>query len=362
MIPKNPLFQKCLTYLESLPNIQVTIQAEPYVSSNVLADGQLIIENAHKSVNYVCEIKTGITLDSFEQVAEYFTNLRQRLKPGQRALLVTRNLSSLVVEQLLKKNIEFIDIGGNIYLNSPEIYVFVRLQDSKQNINKSLGLTAAALQVMYALLQRPKILSLHNDYDEEIAYISGVTSKTVKIIIKKLEDLNHIRRKREGYEIVDYVKLLERWELGYAEELRAKLLLGTFSPIGKRNFWEVTDGIRQYADVYGYLIGGELAASIMTDYLDPISVTLHVKKNVNERQILVDLKLKPDAEGNVVLLQYFGQDNNRNNHFGEWKNNLAHPLLIHAELVWSNNSRLKETAQRIYEQYIKKIAQRNAHF
>lgn len=362
MFPKNPLFQKCLTYLESLPNIQVTIQAEPYVSSNVLADGQLIIENAHKSVNYVCEIKTGITLDSFEQVAEYFTNLRQRLKPEQRALLITRNLSSLVVDQLLKKNIEFIDIGGNIYLNSPEIYVFVRNEVSKQDINKSLGLTASALQVMYTLLQQPQLLSLHNDYDDEIAYISGVTPKTVKNTIKKLEGLNHIRRKREGYEIVDYVKLLERWELGYAEELRAKLLLGTFSPIGKRNFWEVTDGIRQYADVYGYLIGGELAASIMTEYLRPISATLHIKKNINERQILVDLKLKPDADGNVVLLRCFGQDKNLNNDFGGWKNNLAHPLLIHAELVWSGNSRLRETAQRIYDQYIEKIAQRNAHF
>ncbi|WP_199328360.1 type IV toxin-antitoxin system AbiEi family antitoxin [Anabaena azotica] len=340
----------------------MTIQAEPYVSSNVLADGQLIIENAHKSVNYVCEIKTGITLDSFEQVAEYFTNLRQRLKPGQRALLVTRNLSGLVVEQLLKKNIEFIDIGGNIYLNSPEIYVFVRNEVSKQDINKSLVLTAAALQVMYALLQQPEILSLHNDYDEKIADISGVTPKTVKNTIKKLEELNYIRHKREGYEIVDYVKLLERWELGYAEELRAKLLLGTFSPIGKRNFWDVADGIRQDKNLYGYLIGGELAASIMTEYLHPISVTLHVKKNINERQILVDLKLKPDAEGSVVLLQCFGQDNKLNNNFGRWENNLAHPLLIHAELVWSGNSRLRETAQRIYDQYIIKIAQKNAHF
>lgn len=362
MFPKNPLFQKCLTYLESLPNIQATIQAEPYFSSNVLADGQLIIKTAHKTAKYVCEIKTEITHYSVEQITEYFTNLRERLKPGQRPLLITRNLSSLVVEQLLERNIEFVDISGNIYLNSPEIYILFRNKVSKQNINKSSGLTAAALQVMYALLLQPELISLQNDYDEKIAYISGVTSKTVKNTIKKLEDLNHIRRKREGYEIVDYVKLLERWELGYAEELRAKLLLGTFSPIGKRNFWEVTDGIRQYADVYGYLIGGELAASIMTDYLDPISVTLHVKKNINERQILVDLKLKPDTEGNVVLLQCFGQNNNRNNHFGEWKNNLAHPLLIHAELVWSNNSRLKETAQRIYEQYIKKIAQKNAHF
>ena len=36
---------------------------------------------------------------------------------------------------------------------------------------------------------------------------------------------------------------------------------------------------------------------------------------------------------------------------------LAHPLLIHAELVSSNDSRLKETAQMVYDRYIEDLAQ-----
>ncbi|QLE54681.1 type IV toxin-antitoxin system AbiEi family antitoxin [Nostoc sp. TCL26-01] len=353
MPPKNPLFQKCLTYLESLPNIQATIQGEPYFSSEVLADGQLIINTSHKTANYICEIKTGLTNDVIEQVAEYFTNLGKRLKHGQRPLLVTHNLSSLVVEQLLEKNIEFIDIEGNIYLNSPEIYIVVRNQVSRNNTHKSLEITPATLQVMYALLKQPKFISIERDFDEKIADIAGVTPKTVKNTLKKLQELDYIRHKHGGYEIIDYVKLLERWELGYSEKLRAKLLLGTFSPIGKRNFSEVETDLKKYADVYGYLIGGELAASIITEYIRPISATLHLNKNVDERQIVVNLKLKPDAEGNVVLLQSIGNDNYQKNDFKASKDNLVNPLLIHAELVWTGNSRLKETAQIIYEQYIK---------
>ncbi|MGC1248004.1 MAG: hypothetical protein WA865_17430 [Spirulinaceae cyanobacterium] len=57
MTPKNPLFQKCLAYLQSLPNIKVTIQGEPYFTNEVLADGHLIIKTADKPVDYVCEIK-----------------------------------------------------------------------------------------------------------------------------------------------------------------------------------------------------------------------------------------------------------------------------------------------------------------
>jgi len=402
MYPKNPLFQKCLTYLESLPNIKATIQKEPYFSSQVLADGNLIINTSDKTINYVCEIKTDLTNDVVEQIAEYFANLGERLKHEQRPLLVTRHLSNLVVERLLERNIEFIDIDGNIYLNSPELYVLVRNQGSKNNTNKSLEITTAALQVMYVLLCQPNLISKQhkfyaklssnlgaspeqlislsesvqklssvmyeknrskpisreNAFDKEIAYLSDVPLKTVRIALKKLQELDYIKLKNGGYEIVDYVKLFERWELGYSEKLRAKFLLGTFSPVGKRNFSEFEDELKEYADKYGYLIGGELATSILTKYLRPISATLHLYKNINARQIAVKLKLKPDIEGNIVLFQSFGSDEDRQNEFGEFKN-LVNPLLIHAELVRTGNSRLKETAQIIYARYIHPITQKN---
>ncbi|WP_009632593.1 type IV toxin-antitoxin system AbiEi family antitoxin [Synechocystis sp. PCC 7509] len=402
MYPKNPLFQKCLTYLESLPNIKATIQEEPYLSTQVLADGSLIINTSDKIVNYVCEIKTNLTNDVIEQVAEYLTNLGKRLKSEQRPLLITRHLSNVVVERLLENNIEFVDVDGNIYLNSPELYVLVRNQVSKENTNKSLEINTAALQVMYVLLSQPisisrknnsyanlfhnlgvspkqvnnlsesvqklssvmngenlsKPISKEDDFDEKIARFSDLSLKTVKITLKKLQELDYIKPKYGGYEIVDYVKLLERWELGYAERLRAKLLLGTFSPIGKWNFSEVTEELKEYADKSSYLIGGELAASIVTEYLRPISATLHLHKNVDARQIAVKLKLKPDIEGNIVLLQSFGNDEYQQNKFGELKN-LVNPLLIHAELVQTGNSRLKETAQIIYARYIHEITQKN---
>ncbi len=358
MYPKNPLFQKCLTYLESLPNIKATIQKEPYFSSQVLADGNLIINTADKTINYVCEIKTDLTNDVVEQIAEYFANLGKRLKHEQRPLLVTRHLSNLVVERLLERNIEFIDIDGTIYLNSPELYVLVRNQSSKGNTNKSLEITTATLQVMYVLLCQPKLSSRENDFEKKIAYIADLTLETVRIALKKLQELDYIKPKNGGYEIVDYVKLFERWELGYSEKLRAKFLLGTFSPIGKRNFSEVEDELKEYADKYGYLIGGELAASILTKYLRPISATLHLHKNIDPRHLAVKLKLKPDVEGNIILFQNFGSGEDRRNEFGKLKN-FVNPLLIHAELVRTGNSRLKETAQIIYARYIHPITQKN---
>ncbi|MBE9144835.1 hypothetical protein [Planktothrix mougeotii] len=116
-------------------------------------------------------------------------------------------------------SIEFIDVDGNIYLNSPGIYLVVRNQASKDSKNKSLEITSSTLQVMYALLSQPNTLK-EDDVDEQISYISGVSPKTVKTTLKKLQQLDYMTYKYGRYEIIDYVKLLERWQLGYSERLR----------------------------------------------------------------------------------------------------------------------------------------------
>jgi hypothetical protein len=354
MQPKNPLFQKCLSCLESLPSIQGVIQSESYFSSEVLADGKLTIQTSNSIINYVCEIKTGLTSDVIEQTADYFSGLSQRLKQPERPLLITRGLSNLVVDRLLEKNIEFIDVDGNIYLNSPGIYVLVRNE-----------ITAAALQVIYAVLNRRReFLSQEptkaiEAASQTISLASGVTPKTVNSTLKKLQELDYITYINGRLKIIDYVKLLERWELGYSERLRAKLLLGTFTPVGNRDFSDISNQIQKQAEEFNYLIGGEIAASVMTNYLHPIGATLHLNAASVIPRIAVKLRLKPDPDGAIVFLQRFGIVSPRRQGMDSLQDNLANPLLIHAELVRTGNSRLKETAQIIYDRYIEEFAQKH---
>lgn len=349
MYPKSPLFQKCVAYLESLPNLKVIVQEEFYPTTDVLSDGQLTITNSYKSVSYVYELQTNITNDFVEKVVEYLINLGKRLINGQRPLLITSHLSNLVIEHLLEKNIEFIDVDGNIYLNNPDFYILIRKQVAKDSKHQSLSITPAALQVIYAILKQPSLL--YQNYINEIATISGVTSKTVKTTLKKLNDLKYLQSKYGGYKIIDYIKLFERWELGYSESLRPKLLIGTYIPAMNRDFSELEPEIIEFADQYDYLIGGELAASFLTPELRPISVTLHLNKNSNEREIAVKLKLKPDPKGNIIFIRSFSHAHHQGS-YGLFDGNLIDPLLIHAELIHSGNSRLKEVAHQIYDHYI----------
>ncbi len=162
--------------------------------------------------------------------------------------------------------------------------------------------------------------------------------------------LSYLQRQRNGkYGIENYTKLLERWEMGYIENLRLELLIGTFSPRENIDFNDISKQIREIAPNHKIAIGGELGAALVTGYLKPISMTIHIPEEYNYRVITTMLRLKPDPNGNIIILKQFGNNNQPKYSVYE---HIADPLLIHAELCLYPDERLKETAKRLYEKYI----------
>ncbi len=354
MQPKHPWLQKCLEKLEELPQIKATTTIEPYHSGNAIADGLLTIYTPQQELDYIVEIKSNLTLETLSLALDYLNHLKQRLSYHQRPLLVTDALSDAVVDTLLEKNIEFIDTTGNIHLNNSSVYILIR-NSSVQNRKSSSAstITASALKVSYTLLRDPKILKAP---PQKLAEAAGVDLKTVKRSLEKLYKLNYLQRQRGGeYRIENYIRLLERWEMGYIENLRSELLIDTFSPIKNRPFSDISGEILEIASSYKLLIGGEFGAAIITGYLKPITAVLHIPDRENYRvttiKLRLTLRLKPDPRGNISILTQFGNKNGWNN--TELKP-VVDPLLIHAELALHPDERLKETASRLYEKYIAK--------
>ncbi|NEO27274.1 MAG: hypothetical protein F6K03_10340, partial [Kamptonema sp. SIO4C4] len=90
-----------------------------------------------------------------------------------------------------------------------------------------------------------------------------------------------------------------------------------------------------------------------------ISATLHLSNDLDSRELAVSLKLKPDPNGDFTFLQTFGKVKYHQNELEEFQQTLINPLFIHAELVRTGNSRLKETAELIYGRYIEELAQKH---
>jgi hypothetical protein len=369
MQPKHPWLQKCIEILETLPQIKTTTTIEPFLE-NTLADGLLTIYTPHHKIQYIVEIKTPITLETLDANINYFNHLQQTLSNTKRTLLVTDEITDDAIDSLLENNIEFIDTTGNIYLNNSSIYILVRSSyTQKRKLISSPKITTSTLKVVYALLQDPGILQYHNleqnvnvavvdsttiklSLLEIIANVAGVDTKTVKHSLETLYQLNYLQRQRSGtYRIENYTKLLERWEMGYIENLRPELLVGTFSQRRNINtdFNDISNQILKIATNEEIIIGGELGAAILTGYLKPISMTIHIPEEYNYRTITTMLRLQPDPNGNITILKQFGNKNESQYHFPE---PVADPLLIHAELSLHPDTRLKETAKRLYQKYI----------
>jgi hypothetical protein len=125
--------------------------------------------------------------------------------------------------------------------------------------------------------------------------------------------------------------------MGYVECLGPKLLWGTFAFKEKCKFSQVANNIIYLARDIDFLISGQLGAAITTSYLYPQSAAIHYFK-YQAYSIIKELNLIPDKQGEIILIQKFG---NKNYLSDSQLENIANPLLIYAEFIKENNDRLR---------------------
>jgi hypothetical protein len=338
------LLQKCLKHIQTLPNLEVKLNHTQEFLDSTNVDGLLTIRSSISSTDYAYTIQPDVTANSVKLIIRYFKLLKEKLQ--NKLILITRYLSDSAVEQLIDENIEFIDSFGNIYIDSLAAYIIVRGKHRpKVNVLSQKQITPISFKVIYNLLKNPEILKL------PLKELADTTETTLLAITNTLENLYKLgyimRQPGGGYHIDNYIKLFERWEIGYVETLRPKLFIETFTYTKEHKFSEFAENIIHLADSENFLIGGELGAAIATSYLLPQKATLHV--NNNHHSIAAKLKLKPDPKGAITFLTQFGKQNYGNCIEGAY---IADPLLIHAELMTENDDRIEETAELLFAKYI----------
>ena len=333
-----PILEDCIEHLNALPGINAALKSSSIQTPRPIVPTQLTLTSPLSTVQYHLEIQSlstatiGIVISQIQRLRETLTD---------RPLIITRQMPDTAMDQMIEHGLEFVDTAGNLYLNSPVGYLLIRGKRlPKIPSAEPKTFTTNGFKLIYIILQNPDRLTLNH---REIATMAGIAASSIGLILKQLESMQYLQRKRNGdYQLLDYAKLLNRWELGYVERLRPKLFLGQFAPTNGQSIEALTQPWSQQAKEQGFLIGGELGAAIATNYLRPQSATLHVQEN--HRPLLVKLRLKPDNQGPITLIQQFGTANSNPSPSAE---PLADPRLIYAELMMTGNDRLRETADRL---------------
>ena len=151
--------------------------------------------------------------------------------------------------------------------------------------------------------------------------------------------------------------LLERWLMGYRERLRSKLLRCRYRADQLDELPNLLTQLDPKAKL-NVLLGGELAAARLTRLLRAQRAALHVPTDVDLSELAKRLRILPDLQGNVDVLALPGPA-------AHWirpasppvspspeNPPLVSPILIYAELLATDDDRLREVAVALYEKEI----------
>jgi len=297
----------------------------------------LALQAHGKRLNLVPEVKAAIT-----PTGAMLSLMRQNQAP--KFILVARHVPERMAEKLRENGVQFIDEAGNVFINHPPLYIFI-----KGNRNPAVAKIPAigrafkqtGLRVLYALLCNP---GMENQPYRTIAAKAEVALGMVNWVIQELRELGFLLMMGKGrgreVRLINKERLLERWITGYAEQLRPKLFLGRYR--GRAGWWQEAELDKDRAQWWG----GEVAAAKLTGHLNPQEITVYTDEE-DLAKVLGVHRLRKDPAGDVEALRRFWRPDAIPSN-----KDMVHPLLVYADLMATGNQRNLETARMIYDQHI----------
>lgn len=261
-------------------------------------------------------------------------------------LLVSHYISPKMAALMKQKEIEYVDCAGNLYLNRLPLYIEI---GGQKHASKAPGadrlFRPAGLKLVYQLLRNRQAV---NATYRALADDSGIALGAIGSLFSELEKRGSLTTTKTGERQLQAIEeLLQRWQLGYLETLRPKLLLQRCQLAPGYNVSQIPERLKQFNGGQKILIGGELGAALMTGGFQPQGAVLYLDAAMQLKTML-QLQLIPEQRGQITLLQPFG----RQCSWSGWQPEgltLADPLLTFAELYGTATD---QVADKLYHQYL----------
>jgi len=266
--------------------------------------------------------------------------------PGDASpLLISHFISSKLAARFKQQGIEYADCAGNLYLNRMPLYIEI---SGQKHAPKPPGadrlFRTAGLKLVYLFLRNR--LAVNATY-RVLADDAGIALGAIGSLFGELEKRGNLTIEEGERQLVAVEELLQRWQLGYLETLRPKLILQRCQLTPGYSISQLPERLKQLAEGKNILIGGELGAALLVSGFQPENAVFYLNPE-QQLKTMLQLNLVPDPEGNITLLQPFG----RQCSWTGWQPDgltLADPLLTFAELYGTQTDRV---ADKLYRQYL----------
>jgi hypothetical protein len=260
-------------------------------------------------------------------------------------LLVCQYIPKPVKETLKNNGINYLEAAGNCFIQKQGLFFYINDQQVTPLRQTATGKLwkNAGLRLIFAVLQNDNLL---NHPYREIAQIANIALGNIGDLLQELQQEGYVKIKKGNIKELLYFDrkqaLQQKWIELFVTIVRPKLIQGRFrfmTPADKARWKEM--------NLINTCWGGETAGAILTNYLEPQVFTIYT--DLPKIEIMKTLRLLPDNNGDVEILDLFWHT--KKDMINANKKTVA-PLLAYAELATSMDSRNRETAERIKQQYL----------
>jgi len=289
-------------------------------------DGELEMTFNGQKQRFTVEVKRELRTHQLQQIEEFFNRYED-------FLLVANHIFPKIKEELRQKGIQYLEANGNVFMKKDKLFLYVDTQRPLDKLkNKgNRAFTKTGLKVLFYLLQHKEAINLTQ---REMAEKTMVGLGNIPQVIEGLKETGYlIPLNSKTYVWENRKELLARWMAEYPTVLRPKLVKERYKLKGD---WQELV-FNHHTTVWG----GEPAADLLINHLRPEKFILYTKENRTD--LIKNYKLMPDKQGDIEVLEMFWEQKD---------GKTAPPLLVYTELMLEGGKRNKETADKIYHEYI----------
>jgi hypothetical protein len=266
-------------------------------------------------------------------------------------IFVTEYLNPNLAEQLKTQDIQFLDTVGNAFINQPPVYIDIQgKKPSKHHkdviLAKQLGkaFQPKGMNVVFMLLIYPALL---NTPMRNIADKAEVALGTVKQVMDDLIYQGLVIEKGNKRKVVENPKaLLGKWLDAYPANMEAKLNQALFTTDNPEQLKALNIG------VFGGLWGGEVAAERYDHYLKAKDFLIYLAPEQKQAFLKAARLRKPAHHEQPDYKVMVVEPPLAINKITGDKTDLAHPLLVYANLITNGDARNMDAARRLYSEYL----------
>lgn len=279
------------------------------------------------------------------------------LPNNTKALIIFDKVNANQADKLREHHIEFIDKCGNVFLDMPESYIFV---SGKKKFQISTDVLAsvfngysnkifkiAGVKLIYAILTDPDIDSgspdkLLNATLRDLAKVAKISLGSASGIVREMINQGYIIEENGERYLINRKQLFKNWMtvfFDYRSRWNVVHLKSVYP-----DWWKQVD--LNDSEIFW---GGESAAHFLTKgFLIPGKTTIYTNELIHDFTLRYDLH-RVEQNGDVELIALPPGRPSKTN------KDCVHPLLVYADLIYSEKDRNMEAAERIYDLYLKAI-------